>query len=144
MRKPGLLLKTILSNLEEDEVGDIAWVSSDISAETLNLSSLKTFMPLLRVDPLHQILANTPHTCTVFSSPTTTTQCESNWSQRPSGHKYPQKLRGKLFLPILAFMARFLSTVFWRGIKICGYFKYFQNTFHLRQSNGLAINTHAV
>lgn len=77
MRKPRLLLKTVLSNLAEDEVADIAWISHNISAEILNLSSLKNFMPLLRVDPLHQILVNIPYLWSVVYSPTTT-QCESN------------------------------------------------------------------
>lgn len=67
----------VLSQLGEDEVGDIAWVSHDISAKTLNLSSIKHFMPLLRVDTLHQIMVNVPYLWTLPYSPTTT-QCESN------------------------------------------------------------------
>lgn len=58
MRKPRLLLKTVLSNLAEDEVRDIAWAAHNLSAETLDLSSLKNIMSLLRIDPLHQILVN--------------------------------------------------------------------------------------
>lgn len=77
MRKPRLLLETILSKLGEDEVGDIEWVSHDISAETLNLSSIKYFMPLLRVDPLHQIMVNISYLWTFLYCPTTT-QRESN------------------------------------------------------------------
>lgn len=79
MRKPRLLLETILSKLGEDEVGDIEWVSHDISAETLNLSSIKYCMPLLRVDPLHQIMVNISYLWTFLYCPTTT-QRESNRS----------------------------------------------------------------
>lgn len=65
--KSRLRLKTVLSNLAEDEVGDIAWVSHNIPAETFHLTSLKNFMPLLRVDPLHQILVNIPYLCSLQS-----------------------------------------------------------------------------
>lgn len=71
MRKPRLLLKTVLCNLAEDGVGDTAWVSHNVSAETLNLSSLKNLIPLLRVDSLHHILVNISYLCSALNSPTT-------------------------------------------------------------------------
>lgn len=97
MRKPRLLLKTVFSNLAEDEVRDIAWAAHDLSPETLNLSSLKNIMSLLRIYPLHQILVNIPY---LFFTVRQQHSVKNTWSSWPSSHKYSQKLRGKLFLSI--------------------------------------------